>query len=259
MYAVHTPFPPLPVGRRHLSYHIYPVRGNGVWQRRIRQLVRRWSLFDGLKVIAVATDGRTDIADAVRAMLPADAVVYAVPNDPEQGEGATWHLRWNRILAAADDTDAVLYAHAKGVTRPEKHFQEWGDICLTALCDHWPAVESQLRTRPAVGVLPIHHGTDWCGVKGCDWHYSGTHYWQRVGALRAADRTLGAKAGRWGVEAWPGGAFRRGQGGHVGIGPAEASSGDRNTAAGWAVVKAAWERWAAGNPAEYPAVVYSAG
>lgn len=45
---------------RHLIYHIYPRRGNGVWKWNVEQLLKRIEQFDGIRSIGVVTDDDSD-------------------------------------------------------------------------------------------------------------------------------------------------------------------------------------------------------
>src|SRR6185436_2968273 len=73
------PLKPIPFTgpvRRNLIYHVYPVRGNGVWQWNVAELLKRISLFNGKRVVAVATDEATDGLDEVKAAFANHAVEF---------------------------------------------------------------------------------------------------------------------------------------------------------------------------------------
>lgn len=196
----------VPVGKRHLSYHVYPVKGSP-WHDRVKRIVDSIDLFNGSVVVAVAVDETTDSADDVRRILPASCDVLEFANNPELGETLTWAARWEHILGHADAADAVLYGHAKG-TSPKRWgviCQEWSSLLHDLSLDHWRETEELLRRYPIVGSLRK-HGNGFPPPSGGDWHYSGTFYWLRVGELRS--RGFGKIAQhRWGVESWPGETF----------------------------------------------------
>lgn len=196
----------VPVGRRHLSYHVYPVKGSP-WRERVERVVKSWSLFDGVKVVAVATDDRTDSFDDVVDLLPSgDDVIYReFANEPKLGETLTWEWRWAEVLDVADDSDAVLYGHAKGTTRGPGVCQEWSELCHSLSLGHWTETEELLRRYPIVGSLRK-HGNGFPPPSKGDWHYSGTFYWVRAGDVRSRGFRKVAPH-RWGVESWPGETF----------------------------------------------------
>lgn len=224
-----------PVGKRHLVYHLLPVGGNGIWRRGVDALRLRWSMFTGRKVVAVATGGpireqvdaqegiaapsRTlplDPVAAVRAYLPDDAEVIEVPNDPAQWERVSWAKLWARVLDGADDLDAVLYAHAKGVTRrPGSPCHRWADLLYALNLDHWPEVEAVLRHHPIAGSLVKRGKFFGPPSDASDWHYSGNFWWLRAGDARKAVASVPVPSDRWGAEAWPGIAFPLAEAGEV--------------------------------------------
>lgn len=217
------------VGKRHLVYHILPVSGNGVWRRCVRELTLRWGLFTGRKIVSVATGPpvrervdkvekvsgppRTlavESVNAVRRSLPSDAEVFEVPNDPVTWERASWFGLWDRVLGTADDTDAVLYAHAKGVTRKLTstcHF--WSGLLYALALDHWDTTARLLTRYPVVGSLlktgsyfppPLHTSR---------FHYHGNVWWVRAGVARNRLAIRPLEPHGWASEAWVGSAFHR--------------------------------------------------
>lgn len=216
-----------PVGRRHLACHILPVAGNGVWRRAVDQLRLRWDLFDGRKVVAVATGAAVteqvdphetdptparrlalESADAVRAYLPPDAEVVAVDNREHLWESASWPELFGRVFAHAGPADAVLYAHAKGVTRRlTSPVHQWADMLWRLSLDYWPQIESLLRAHPLAGSLTRVGTFFGAPNERSAWHYSGNFWWARVPLLRAAMARTPVPADRWAAEAWPGMAF----------------------------------------------------
>lgn len=264
--------PATPVGRRHLVYHLLPVSGNGVWQEGVNQLRLRWPLFTGRKIIAVATGGPVrmqtgnghgqalplDPPDVVRRYLPPDAEVIEVANDPGQWELVSWGHLWKSILAGAADADAVLYAHAKGVTRStaisaaryEGTPQHWARTLYTLSLDHWPEVEKEFaRGCPMVGAMkkhgPFFNGHATPGMSDSQWHYSGNFWWVRAGAMKAFLRTPVPECA-WGTEAWPGIVCPLEEAGNVGP---EVPNSDSYDVGWWnTVMVPAMARWTADHP-----------
>ncbi len=197
-----------PVGKRHLVYHLLPVAGNGSWRRAIDHLRMRWGLFTGTKLVAVMTGSAgphtLDAVGEVRDYLPADCEVVEVPNNPTLREVASWIPLWERILAVAADDDAILYAHAKAVTRqvdPGNSCQWWAALTYSLHLDHWTLVADQLARFPVTGAFKkVGHGF---GGSRSAWHYSGTFFWVRAGDFRSRPwRAVDQQW--WGTEAWPG-------------------------------------------------------
>ena len=244
--------------RRHLIYHAYPVAGR--WQSGIDQLRRRRGMFTGSKSVAVARDpgltipvrpaepgqypvrGWLDPWEAVRdyaADLGAD--VFPVPNDPSLREVASWRPLWDRAMAEADPDDFVFYAHAKGVTRPPGKVAGWVELLYAANLDFWPRVAGLLARHLVAGAFK-RAGRAFPGC-AADWHYAGSFYWVRAGGFRPVP----PPRAWWGVEAWPGLAYRWDEAGCVfDCDPAEAAAG---------VDAPAWRAWAAeraGSPAVEP-------
>jgi len=255
-----------------LIYHLLPVAGNGLWQKGVDQLRLRWPLFTGRKLIGVMTGGplwsqgdprdksvpRTrltlDTPDAVRRYLPADAEVFEFPNNPARWESASWSDLWTRLLAQADEADAVLYAHAKGVTRPPNPgdaCQMWTALLYTLSLDYWPHVEEALRNHPIAGPF-LKAGVFNFGEvnKGNRFHYSGNFWWSRVGAMRDRIARFPMPADRWAAEAWVGRAFELREAGRVG--PLQEMPGNQidfyNAAWINGTVLPAYHRWIAANP-----------
>jgi len=206
-----------PIGRRHLLYHLLPVKGSA-WRRGADALRMRWSLFTGQKIVAVMTGGTfpgqgtgtltLDSSDVVRQHLPADCEVIELPNDPAKWELASWPHLWARVLDGISDDDAILYAHAKGVTRPRAStVHQWADLLYQLMLDHWPLVEAELRRHPICGAIRKLNDVGGPACSHGKWHYSGNFWWARAGAMRERLAEVPVPVDRWGCEAWPGIAF----------------------------------------------------
>ncbi len=198
-----------PVTTRHLLYHVYPVAGNGAWQRNVASLVSRLRLFNGKKVVAVVTDpptgrvpesrvpgapdgyrhfGACDSPDAVRAAFgryAADIEFVILPNDPDRRETATFHPLFSRV-EETDPTHATFYGQAKGVTRPLNHTaHEWADALHAVYLDYFPLVQAALATHPVAGAFRK-LGAGWQPYQSrSQWHYSGAFLWFRNAELFA--------------------------------------------------------------------------
>lgn len=241
-----------PPPARHLLYHIYPLAsGAAVWRRGIDQLRARWSLFTGHKIVAVLTGPGLAPVSEVIAHLPPECEVLALPNNPKLREVATWVPLWDWVLARVRPSDAVFYAHAKGVTRPDDPGNSchwWASLQYSLLLDHLTLVDSQLDRYPITGAFkklgPAFDGQ-------VPWHYSGTFFWVRAGDFAARPwRNVPQKW--WGTEAWPGLAYRAPEAGCVFH---EARAGVLNLydVDYWqAVVRPAYAKWIIAHPAGVP-------
>lgn len=194
--------------RRHLLFHVWPVRGE-TWRWNVAQLLRRIDLFNGRRLVGIVTDERSEPADAVRAAFAGHGCEFVeMPND-SRGEAATFPALLQR-LAGTDPQDVSFYAHAKGV-KYEPAFppavRRWAEVQYAVALDHWPAVREQLDRWAMTGMLrrlgrfANHRNLG-------DWHYSGTFFWFRHGPVfRRAWQDVPQFYG--GVEAWPGVMFSR--------------------------------------------------
>lgn len=249
------PVPPArdlgPVRRRHLVYHLCPVRGR--WRRCLDQIWRRLDLFDGSVTIAVAYDGEArgiplDSPEEVRPWIPPGAVMLPVPHSAKLGEVASWVPLWEACLSKCNDGDAILYAHSKGVARPQEGiYRRWADALYALNLDHWPAVEKLLERLPIVGSFKKHSRAGFDDSSRTTWHYSGTFYWVRAGDFRRRPwRDVGQY---WaGSEAWVGEAYHPRDGGCVFL--EGGASLDLYSAKYWRdVVGPAYREFAAANPA----------
>lgn len=195
---------------RHLCYHIYPVSGNGAWQRNVGRLVERLRVFDGKIVVAIVTDpasGRKPDptgphppdrgreipgCDSPEAVMQAfgewrDRIDWIVAeNDPHLREVLTLVPMLERLPQGPGHI--TLYAQAKGTTRNHRHIaNHWSDVQYIAYLDYVRLVEEQLRTHPVTGCFQK-RGRGWSlEQSNSDWHYSGSWFWFRNADLFARD------------------------------------------------------------------------
>lgn len=195
-----------PAPRRHLIYYLYPVTGNGTWQRNIDQLKQRISLFNGERFIMVATAGdhELDDIDTVREYI-ADASIKLLPRKPGRKglHEATYFIELlHRVKQHLGNKDYTFYGHAKGVTRPVGDgvsVHRWTTLMYKACLDEWSQVEGSLATHPITGPFKTKSYF-------VPWHYSGTFFWFR-------NRDVFSRNWRYvrnlygGVEMWPPGLF----------------------------------------------------
>lgn len=191
---------------RHLTYHILPT--GDAWRWNCDQLRARLSLFNGRRIISIACDPAAEPPEAVEAEFAGlDVEFWRLPND----RGRKEMVSVPRLVAALEPyrgpADVTFYAHAKGVTseRWAPGSRRWTTAMYSALLDHWPAVERELRSACVVGIFRRFR----CGVpdSAVKWHFSGTFRWTRNADLYARNWRA-CDAGWCGSESYPAVQFR---------------------------------------------------
>lgn len=200
--------------RRNLIYHIWPARGE-MWRWNIDQLKQRIDLFNGLRLISIVHDDRTDHPDEVKASLAGHGCEFLVlPNHPS-GESNTFPAMLRRV-ASQDINEVTFYAHAKGVRHEAEvgpTLRRWVEMSYSAGLDDWDQVRAQLELFALTGSFrrrgrfDVHH-------RLCDWHYHGTFFWLRHARVFAKD-CFDVPQIYHGVEAWPGHHFTHAQSGCI--------------------------------------------
>lgn len=197
---------------RHLMFHIWPVQGFGAWQWNCDELLARAHLFNGRRIVAIATDGETDSADAVRDYLREFTDEFLiVRNDTGLREVATWLPMLERLEPYQSDQDLLFACHAKGVRHkftPDHAGStvfRWTAAMYQTCLDDWAEVAELLTTHALAGSFRRYMTpeTQGWGV----WHYSGTYFWARLRDVFARNWRYIPKR-FYGTEAWPGLMFR---------------------------------------------------
>lgn len=189
--------------KRHLLYHLWPVRGS-TWRWNVEQLLRRIDLFNGRRIVAIVSDERTEDIAVVRAAFAGHGVSFIERPNNAQGESDTFPLMLAEMAREHPD-DLSFYAHAKGV-KYEPHWppavRRWAEVQYAVALDRWPEVRAHLERHAMTGLLRRMGRYANHGHVG-DWHYSGTFFWFRHDAVfRRAWQDVPRFYG--GVEAWPG-------------------------------------------------------
>lgn len=187
------PDPPYqPIQLRHLIFHLYPHRATDAATRALHQLRLRWDIFNGRKLIALATDSHTMPLGQVKRLLPSDAEWLIIPNDPRLRETASFPTLL-REVRSTDHRTATFYGHSKGASPTHHHNRPkllaityWTLRMFHHLLDDWPAVDDALRTHATAGCYKIdysHHPgytlQSPTGARGGTWFYAGTFFWFR--------------------------------------------------------------------------------
>lgn len=203
---------------RHLVYHITPFATNDIWLRNVRQLLKRITLFNGRRVIAVATGDDLVPPHEVRAAFGTHEVeILTRPNSRELRENATF-LPLLECVADPDPEAATFYAHAKGVAKDVLCLGDpagsryWRNAMYHELLDDWERIDELLTDHAIVGTHRRQHleqpriYPD--GKSESPWHFAGTFFWFRNQDAFATTkwRDVWQPTG-WGAEAWPGRMF----------------------------------------------------
>lgn len=193
---------------RHLIYHVYAAKSNDLWQRNVDQLLRRWDLFNGRRIIAIASDRKTHPAKIVQAEFPEAAEILETKNDPDLREVATFG-QLLKTIANPNPEEATFYAHTKGNTTASgtKGATRWRNAMYAHLLDRWPDVATALRTAAAVGTTQMigqfRYPTGLQFGPGF-WMFAGTFFWIRHDAIFGLPNWQTIPQDRYGAEAWLG-------------------------------------------------------
>jgi hypothetical protein len=201
----------------NLLYHVCPTRDGDAWRCNVRQLVRRWGVFTGRRVVAVAYGPGLHDIDEVRAEFGRTATgleCFAIENDPELREVASFAA----LLAAVQSTDryeATFYGHTKGTSRANGQAlgaELWRNQMYASLLDEIHVVRHALLRVPAVGTFLMHWPRTQrspypSGLEHGNWMFAGTFFWFRHDAVFSRPDWAEVPRDRYGAEAWLGGLF----------------------------------------------------
>jgi predicted SAM-dependent methyltransferase len=184
---------------RHFLFHLYPVHNRWYWHAMM--LRQRLYLFNGRKIIAVATGPETDTLTDVKRELGSEFEYIEVRNTPNLREVATHKLLWDRVK---DQSGVTLYGHSKGVTRADNSTSpDWASIQYKSCMDYWPVVEGLLNIHPIAGCFKRHNRGWPAESPSSDWHYSGSWYWIRNDILFSKPDWTRIDQFWSGIESWP--------------------------------------------------------
>lgn len=198
----------------NLIYHVCPLTSNDVWRANVRQVVRRLPIFNGRKVVAVATGPTLHAVDEVRRAFGDPGIEYLeLPNDPQLREVATFLPLLEAVESTAPD-EASFYAHTKGNSTRDSAFgaELWRNAMYHHLLDHANVCRDLLMKHPCVGTHKIRWPAGYkqfpSGLQhGHSWMFAGTFYWFRHDAVFAHPHWRDVPRDRYGAEAWLSGLF----------------------------------------------------
>jgi hypothetical protein len=204
---------------RNLLYHVYAAKSNDLWRANVRQLIRRWGLFTGRRIVAIATGPKTHDPEVVaREFRGLPIEFWEVPNDPQLREVATLRPLLQAI-ASTDEDEVTFYGHTKGNTTEEstdhnmpdadrlRGATRWRNAMYHHLLDRWPRVEAALKTSAAVGTTQMAGRFTYpSGLRFGPgfWMFAGTFFWIRHDVIFGLPNWSTIHADRYGAEAWLG-------------------------------------------------------
>jgi hypothetical protein len=190
---------------RHLTFHLWPTTKHDAWQWNLIELSKRWPLFNGKKIIAIATDAKTISSDVVLRFCEEIGIqwdhVIIQQNNSSIREVATWIPMLTHLAPESAGPNEVVFAcHGKGVRHEarEEHIKAWAEVMYQSCLDYWPLVEQQLRSRLATGSFRKFGGFN---TKCRNFHFSGTFFWWRLAEMGKRDWKK-VEQKYWGTENW---------------------------------------------------------
>lgn len=148
-----------------------------MWVENLQHLRQYWSLFNGRKLITVATGPGLLPPATVARHLPEDPHIELaqIENVPQLGES---HALFNMLaeLRKRATPGITFYGHAKGVTRSySQSVRSWNQLAYKHNLEiSHEALTARLKQRPISGCF--RRLGSFAPAMG-NWHYSGSFYW----------------------------------------------------------------------------------
>jgi hypothetical protein len=189
---------------RHLTYFVYPKTEDS-WKWNLQELSKRWELFNGKRILGIASDDQSAKPQAVidyaaSLGMTFDHVLVA-KNKAKLREVVLFEPMLKLLHPqSAGENEVVFSGHAKGQKYIDSSYtRDWADVMYRVNLDHWPSVENALSTSLFAGAFReygLFH-------RGFDWIYSGTFYWWRLAEI---GKRQWNNVDQWfgGTESWPG-------------------------------------------------------
>lgn len=201
-----------PITVRNLIYHVCPLASNDGWRQNVRQLLKRWHVFNGRRIIAINTgDGLHPLPEVLAELQHADFDFFTVPNDPNLREVASFRMLLDRIANTRHD-EATFYAHTKGnsTAADMRGAIRWRNAMYRHLLEaNFTQSMEHLKTHVFVGC----HKMVWgdrkppypSGLDHGKWFLAGTFFWFRNDMVFGSPKWQDIPSDRYGAEAWPAG------------------------------------------------------
>lgn len=206
---------------RDLIYHVCPLRGNDIWRLNIEQLLARIDVFNGRRVIAIATcdDEKLHPAEEAMRMFRGHSVQFIkVTNDRNLRETASFRP----LLDAVETLNAnvvCFYAHTKGNSTADsvEGATYWRNVMYHKLLDEWEHRMADLEEgHAAVGThllsWPVGHRSPYPSrLMHGQWMFAGTFFWFRSRRVFSHEKWPIVPRDRYGTEAYLSGLFEKNQ------------------------------------------------
>lgn len=158
--------------KRNLCFYIYPKNPFG-WRWHVERIQELWRVFNGKKIVIIATDAQTEPAETVmRAFSDRSIKFLCVPNHPTLWE--TKHfIGAISLLCSVDPKEFTFYAHAKGVIHNEdqlKRVRRWCAAMYSVNLERPDLIDKLLSRYGAVGCFKHSFSIH-------DWFFAGTFFW----------------------------------------------------------------------------------
>ena len=192
---------------RNCIYHVAALKANDLWLRNLEQIKKRWSVFNGRRIIAYAVGDACHTLREVRQHLP-DATIIEVPNDPQLREVASFVRLLQEVESRSADT-ITFYGHTKGNSTAEsvKGSVRWRNSMYKYLLDDVEQVRRALCTHTFCGTHKITwlpgHSPYPSGLAIGTWMHAGTFFWFRHDEVFTKPRWWEISNDRYAAEAWP--------------------------------------------------------
>lgn len=206
---------------RHLLYHVCPLNKERDeqegWRQNIRQLLKRWGVFNGRKVIAIVTgDGMLPVDRVVQEFGGREIEVVVRENDSVLREVVTFRPLLESLepsaclpLQASLESQCFFFAHTKGNSTEgsRRGATYWRNVMYANLLDRASECMDRLTKFSAVGT----HKMVWrdkmppypSGLRAGEWMFAGTFFWMRCDAVFTNPSWREIPRDRYGAEAWP--------------------------------------------------------
>lgn len=169
--------------RRNLLFHMYPYPCE-MLHLNLERLARYWNVFNGRKIIHVATDENSVRAAEAESLLQQhglrDYELLFNKNDPKLFE-AVFFVDLLRMLKSIDPEEATFFCHSKGASsdifeRRGTTFLEistWAGVMYKLCLEDPSRIDELMRKYAVVGTYRC--STD--KTMPTPWYFAGTFYW----------------------------------------------------------------------------------
>lgn len=192
--------------KHNLLYHIAPIPGtNYKWN--IQQLVRRFHIFNGIRLIAIAEDKGFDSFDSVCDMFPTKGdktatIFLSLSNNKKNREAESFPLLMDTLEKLVEPKPSItFYGHTKGTTRKfNAAVRLWTKKLYEFNLDRIDEVEKKLSEDFKCAGAFKRYGKFANMNPNSSWHYSGTFFWFRQDNVFSLMWKQLFKQHRYGVE-----------------------------------------------------------